>query len=94
MFEKCEGIVIRTIDYGETNKIVTIFTREWGKVAAMARGAKKPSSRLSSVTQIFTYGVYLVQKVAVSEAYIKGNCFQRCAIYAKTFFNSIRLIRC
>ncbi|WP_297989293.1 DNA repair protein RecO [Anoxybacillus sp.] len=62
MFEKCEGIVIRTIDYGETNKIVTIFTREWGKVAAMARGAKKPSSRLSSVTQMFTYGIYLVQK--------------------------------
>jgi DNA repair protein RecO (recombination protein O) len=62
LFEKCEGIVIRTTDYGETNKIVTLFTREWGKVAAMARGAKKPSSRLSSVTQLFTYGYFLIQK--------------------------------
>ncbi|ANB61024.1 DNA repair protein RecO [Anoxybacteroides amylolyticum] len=62
MFEKCEAIVLRTVDYGETNKIVTLWTREWGKVAVMARGAKKPSSRLSSVTQLFTYGYYLVQK--------------------------------
>jgi len=62
LFEKCEAVVIRTIDYGETNKIVTFFTREWGKVAAMARGAKKPSSRLSAVTQPFTYGHYLIRR--------------------------------
>ncbi|MFK9091422.1 DNA repair protein RecO [Bacillus salipaludis] len=62
MLQKCEGIVIRTTDYGETNKIVTLFTREWGKVGVMARGAKKPNSRLSSITQLFTHGYYLVQR--------------------------------
>ncbi|MBN6888908.1 DNA repair protein RecO (recombination protein O) [Cytobacillus horneckiae] len=62
MLEKCEGIVIRTVNYGESNKIVTLFTREWGKVGVMARGAKKPSSRLSAVTQPFTYGHFLVQR--------------------------------
>lgn len=51
MLEKCEGIVIRTTDYGETNKITTLYTREWGKVGVMARGAKKTNSRLSAVTQ-------------------------------------------
>jgi DNA repair protein RecO (recombination protein O) len=62
MFQKCEGIVIRTTDYGETNKIVTLYTREWGKVGAMARGAKKPNSRLSSITQLFTHGYFLIQR--------------------------------
>ncbi|MDK8639641.1 DNA repair protein RecO [Niallia taxi] len=62
MLEKCEGIVIRTTDYGETNKITTLFTREWGKVGVMARGAKKTNSRLSAVTQPFTYAYYLVQR--------------------------------
>jgi DNA repair protein RecO (recombination protein O) len=61
MLQKCEGIVIRTTDYGETNKIVTLYTREFGKVGVMARGAKKPNSRLSAVTQLFTYGQYLFQ---------------------------------
>lgn len=62
MLQKCEGIVIRTIDYGETNKIVTLYTREWGKIGVMARGAKKPNSRLSSITQLFTHGYFLVQR--------------------------------
>ncbi|WP_456278249.1 DNA repair protein RecO [Bacillus sp. AK128] len=61
MLQKVEGIVVRTNDYGETNKIVTIFTRELGKIGVMARGAKKPSSRLSSISQLFTYGYFLVQ---------------------------------
>lgn len=59
MLQKGEGIVIRMVDYGESNKIVTVFTREFGKVAFMARGAKKPRSSLSSVTQLFTYGHYM-----------------------------------
>jgi DNA repair protein RecO (recombination protein O) len=62
MLQKVEGIVIRTTDYGETNKIVTLYTREWGKVGVMARGAKKPNSRLSAVTQLFSYGYFLIQK--------------------------------
>ncbi|MFD3447696.1 DNA repair protein RecO [Microbacteriaceae bacterium 4G12] len=61
MFQKIEGIVIRTNDYGETNKIITVFSREFGKVGLMARGAKKPKSRLAAVTQLFTYGYFLVQ---------------------------------
>ncbi|OMP67645.1 DNA repair protein RecO [Domibacillus epiphyticus] len=61
MLEKWEGIVLRTNDYGETNKIVTMFTREKGKKAAVARGAKKTNSRLSGVTQPFTHGFFLVQ---------------------------------
>jgi DNA repair protein RecO (recombination protein O) len=62
MLQKCEGIVIRSTAYGETNKIVTVYTREWGKIGVMARGAKKPNSRLSAITQLFSYGNFLIQK--------------------------------
>ena len=61
LLRKVEGIVIRTNDYGETNKILTLYTREIGKIGVMARGAKKPQSRLTSVSQVFTYGHFLVQ---------------------------------
>lgn len=60
LLHKWEGIVIKTRDYGESNKIVTLMTREAGKVAVMARGAKKARSRLGSVTQPFTVGSYMV----------------------------------
>lgn len=59
MLVKWEGIVIRTIDYGESSKILTLYTREHGKVGIMARGAKKPKSRLAAVSQLFTHGFYL-----------------------------------
>ncbi|SFS81975.1 DNA repair protein RecO [Marininema halotolerans] len=59
MLTKIEGVVLRTRDYGESNKIVTIFSREQGKFAAMARGAKKPKSRLGAATQPFTLGFFL-----------------------------------
>ncbi|MGO0060531.1 DNA repair protein RecO [Brevibacillus fluminis] len=61
MLAKWEGIVIRTVDYGEAGKVLTLFTREHGKVGVMARGAKKPRSRLAAVSQPFTYGYFLVK---------------------------------
>lgn len=62
MMQKVEGIVIRTIDYGESNKIVTLYTREHGKIGVMSRGAKKPKSRLAAVSQLFIYGTFLFQR--------------------------------
>ncbi|MFD1406841.1 DNA repair protein RecO [Kroppenstedtia eburnea] len=59
MLEKLEGVVIRTRDYGESHKVVILFTKAHGKYAVMARGAKKPKSRLAAVTQPFTSGEYL-----------------------------------
>ena len=58
MIVRAEGIVIKTVDYGEGNKIITLFTEKQGKVPLMARGAKKTKSRLSSVSQVFSYGEY------------------------------------
>ncbi len=61
MLEKMQGIVIKTQDYGETHKIVTLFSNKLGKIAAIARGAKKPKaewlqlrSHSSLVNSLFT----------------------------------------
>lgn len=62
MLEKAEGIVLRTINYGESNVILTLFTREFGKVAVMARGAKKTRNRFRSVSQPFVHGIFLYYK--------------------------------
>ncbi|MFX3674416.1 MAG: DNA repair protein RecO [Paenisporosarcina sp.] len=62
MLNRIEGIVLKTQDYGESNKIVTLYSREVGKITAMARGAKKPASRLSAITQPFTHGSFLIQQ--------------------------------
>jgi len=54
-----EAVVIRSIKYGETHAIVTLLTPS-GTVAAMARGAKKPQSKLASGTRLCAQGVYAI----------------------------------
>lgn len=61
MLEKLEGIILKTQDYGETHKIVTLLTPSMGKIGAIARGAKKAKSRMAAVTQPFIHGTYLVK---------------------------------
>ncbi|MDQ0876910.1 DNA repair protein RecO [Paenibacillus sp. V4I3] len=59
MLRSVQGIVLRSMDYGEGNKIISLFTPELGKVGVMARGAKKVKSRHAAVTQLFTYGDFV-----------------------------------
>lgn len=46
-----EAIVLRTIDYSETSRIVTLFTSELGKTGVMAKGARAAKSRFGSTLQ-------------------------------------------
>lgn len=59
MIGKAEGIVLRATDYGESNKILTVYTKGSGKISLMARGAKKSKSRFTAVSQLFSYGFFL-----------------------------------
>ncbi|USB34459.1 DNA repair protein RecO [Paenibacillus sp. YPG26] len=59
MLYRVEGIVIRSMDYGEGNKIITICTATHGKIGVLVRGAKKSKSRHAALTQPFTNGEYL-----------------------------------
>ncbi len=54
MLNKFEGIILKARDYGESNQILTVFTKYQGKVAIMARGSKKTRSRFGAVTEPFT----------------------------------------
>lgn len=60
MLEKINGIIMKSKDYGETHRIVTIFSKKFGKITALARGAKKPKSRMAAVTQPFIFAQFFI----------------------------------
>ncbi|WP_256760197.1 DNA repair protein RecO [Cohnella sp. WQ 127256] len=62
MLYRVEGLVVRSIDYGEGNKIITLLTPTHGKQGIIVRGAKKLKSRYGSLAQLFTYGDYSYYK--------------------------------
>jgi DNA repair protein RecO (recombination protein O) len=47
------GFVLHSFPYKETSLIVDMFTREHGRVALVAKGAKRPHSKLRGVLQTF-----------------------------------------
>lgn len=40
--EKATALVLRVIDFSESSCIVTLFTREFGKIGALAKGGRRP----------------------------------------------------
>ncbi|MDT3426551.1 DNA repair protein RecO (recombination protein O) [Paenibacillus forsythiae] len=59
MLYRVEGIVIRSMDYGEGNAIITLCTENAGKIGVLVRGAKKVKSRHAALIQPFTLGQYV-----------------------------------
>lgn len=52
------GIILRRINFSETDTIATMYSRERGKISGVAKGAKKAISRLAGPTEVLTYGRY------------------------------------
>ncbi len=59
MLIRLEGFVMRARDYGESHKIVTVFSETHGKISFVARGAKKSRSRFGAVTEPFTKALFV-----------------------------------
>ena len=59
---KQKGIIIKSVDYGESDKIITILNEYGAKIPLMARRAKKVKSGLQAHTQMFVYGLFIYNK--------------------------------
>jgi DNA repair protein RecO (recombination protein O) len=48
------AIVIKTLDYGESDRIITFYTADFGKITGIAKGAKRSRRRFSNALELFT----------------------------------------
>jgi DNA repair protein RecO (recombination protein O) len=53
---RTEGIVLQAWDLGEHDRLVTLYTRDHGRLAAVARGARRLRSRFAGALELFTWG--------------------------------------
>lgn len=72
------GIVTRYVNYSENDRILSIFTIEYGRIDAKARGCRRPTSPLLPAAQPFAFGEfelfqskdkYTVNQCAVQESF-------------------------
>jgi DNA repair protein RecO (recombination protein O) len=52
--EKTQAIVLRVIEFSESSCVVTLFTRDFGKVGALAKGARRPKSAFDSALDLLS----------------------------------------
>ena len=62
-FLESDALVVRTVDFGESDVIATLVTERIGKVSAVVRGARKGSRRIGGALEpVHTIGVVLDEK--------------------------------
>jgi len=54
--------VLKRTDVGETDKILTLYTPHLGKIRAVAKGVRRPTSRLGGHVELFVHSHMLVAK--------------------------------
>jgi len=59
---RTEGIILRRWDFGEADRILTLFTRKMGRVSVIAKGVRKPSSKKSGHVEIFMRSSFLIAR--------------------------------
>ena len=57
---KAEGVVIRRQDFGEADRILTIFTKRYGKVRVLAKGVRRIKSRRGPHVELFNRAIFFI----------------------------------
>lgn len=52
MITHTQAIILKSVDYQESSKILTVLSQKHGKIALIARGVKRPKSKLAGVIDI------------------------------------------
>lgn len=68
MLVSTEAIVLRSRKHGETSKIVTLYSREYGKVDVIAKGARDIKSKFGGALEAFTESRIVFYKKEKAEA--------------------------
>ena len=57
-----EGIVVKTVKYGEADTILTVVSKKLGKITVFAKASKRVKSPLMSASQIFAYSNFVLSR--------------------------------
>lgn len=57
---RTEAVVLRRTDFGEADRLLTLFSPDLGKLKAVAKGARKPQSRKTGHVELFMRSKFLI----------------------------------
>ena len=79
MIFTCDGLVIAESAVGESDKLLTLLTPEYGRIRVSGKGVRSMKSKMMAATQLFSYGNYEIYKKGdfywLREAYLREAFF-------------------
>ncbi len=82
--EQTEGIVLRSFDFRETSTLVIFYTRDFGSLKGLAKGARQKQKQFGSSLELYSHDFITFYKSRTSEIHLVGKCEQ------KNFYAGIR----
>lgn len=59
---QADAVVLRRLQYGEADRILTLLTREYGKLGAIAKGARRSKARAGSSLDLFSHSQMMLAR--------------------------------
>jgi len=59
---RTEGVVLRRSDVGEADRLLTLYTPDRGKIRLLAKGVRRPGSRLAGHVELLAHSTFLVAR--------------------------------
>lgn len=59
---KVKGVILKTMDYKEKDKLMWVFTEEFGKISVLCKGVRSQKSKFQSLVRPLLFGDFLVYK--------------------------------
>ncbi len=74
MLTKTEAIVIKSMKYGDTSKIVSFYTRQFGKLKGIAKGARRSDNKFGSSLDSLSHVALVIYKKEHRDLHLISQC--------------------
>ena len=86
-----EALVLRTVDFSETSRIVTLFTRQFGKIEALAKGGRRLKGSFESSLDILARNAvtYIAKRGDTLDLLTESKLLRRFCVRATNFAGTL-----
>ena len=74
MLVKSEAIILKSMKYGETSKIVTLYSKAYGKLKGITKGARTAKNKFGSALEPLTRSMVLMYKKEHRDLHLISQC--------------------
>lgn len=91
---KTKGIVIKAVDYKDSDKLITIFSADFGLIKARVRGVKKAKAKLAFAVQPFALIEFMLAEKGGFYSVINATSVDQFFNITSDFDNYILMLAC